>query len=219
MLSIQTKDRMEKDIDIMEKCTSFLFFFQNIKLDDPENEYDSHRRTCQCLKHEEHNKGYFICKYSNTIPYSDESANDFYIILKGEIGVFVPRPTPHVVGEMNAVERMCRRLDKYELEKEDIEEYIRVMPEDKEKKQFLSKIERVSKGNKIELEYNYVAEKLGGIPFEKMASENFFNNVRYYVTKGRVPDFQQQLRPKKRVNVRRTGVDLQEKERSSLHSG
>lgn len=64
MLSIQTKDRMEKDIDIMEKCTSFLFFFQNIKLDDPENEYDSHRRTCQCLKHEEHNKGYFICKYS-----------------------------------------------------------------------------------------------------------------------------------------------------------
>jgi|JI6StandDraft_1071083.scaffolds.fasta_scaffold997554_1 hypothetical protein len=64
MLSLNPKDRTNSDIDIMEICTSFLSFFQTIKLDDPDNEYDSHRKTCQCLRHVEYEKGFFICKYS-----------------------------------------------------------------------------------------------------------------------------------------------------------
>jgi hypothetical protein len=89
----------------------------------------------------------------------------------------VPRPIPHVVGEINAVERMCRRLDKQELDKQEILRYISESREEKEKKIFLSKVERVTPGPSIELDSSYVLEKLGGIPYEKMASENFFNKV------------------------------------------
>ena len=89
----------------------------------------------------------------------------------------MPRPIPHVVGEINAVERMCRRLDKQELDKQEILRYISESREEKDKKIFLSKIERVTQGPSIELDSSYVLEKLGGIPYEKMASEHFFNKV------------------------------------------
>lgn len=64
MMSIPPQDRLTKDIDILEKATSFLTYFQNIKLDDPDNEFDTHRKTCHCLMHAQLDKGALICKHS-----------------------------------------------------------------------------------------------------------------------------------------------------------
>lgn len=66
LLRIAPKDRLDSDIDILEKCTSFLNFFHSIKIDDPENEYDSHRKTCQCLLRVEMKQGNIICKHSTS---------------------------------------------------------------------------------------------------------------------------------------------------------
>lgn len=105
-------------------------------------------------------------------------AKDFYIILNGEVGVFVPRTTHQVIAEMNTVERMMRMLDKTEANAEIINSYINSYKEDKDKKEFLSKILHVYDGNKIVLSEAYLNERLGGLPYQKMQNEIFFNPVR-----------------------------------------
>ena len=65
MLSVPPEQRTEQDIHILERCTSFLAFFQNIKIDDPQNIYDAHRGSCRVLTRSTCSKGKFVCKHSN----------------------------------------------------------------------------------------------------------------------------------------------------------
>lgn len=56
--------RNDPEINVMERATSFLNFFANIKLLDPNNRYDSHRKCCQQLYYRSYRPGQFVCKYS-----------------------------------------------------------------------------------------------------------------------------------------------------------
>ncbi len=113
-------------------------------------------------------------------------AKDFYIILNGEVGVFVPRIPHQVIAEMNTVERMMRMLDKTEANSEQIKRYVEAYREDKDKKDFLSKVLHVYDGNKIIMTDAYLTEKLGGLPYQTMQSEIFFNPVNLIITKARL---------------------------------
>ena len=109
--------------------------------------------------------------YASTVDFVwfiDDLAKDFYIILMGEVGVFVPRSAHHVIGEINAVDRMLSRIDKKDAYKEDIENYLKDCKEEKDKKDFLAKIVRVYEGNNIELSSFYLQEKLGGLPLKEV---------------------------------------------------
>ena len=75
--------RNEQDIDLLEHCTSFLHFFEKVKQDDVDG-FDAHRRACRVLKYINFKKGDLVFKF-NDLP------NDFFIVLKGEVGVFTPR--------------------------------------------------------------------------------------------------------------------------------
>ena len=59
------KERTEADINVLEKATSFLRFFANIKLMDPQNKFDSHRKCCWKMYHRRYKPGQFVCKYSS----------------------------------------------------------------------------------------------------------------------------------------------------------
>ena len=48
----------------MEKCLSYLSFFQNIELDDPLNKYDTAKKASQSLYFRHYPRGAFACKYS-----------------------------------------------------------------------------------------------------------------------------------------------------------
>ena len=49
--------RTEHEVNVMERATSFLNFFQDIKLLDPSNKYDSHRKCCQALYYRSYKPG------------------------------------------------------------------------------------------------------------------------------------------------------------------
>ena len=90
----------------------------------------------------------------------------------------MPRSAHHVIGEINAVDRMLSRIDKKDAYKEDIENYLKDCKEEKDKKDFLAKIVRVYEGNNIELSSFYLQEKLGGLPLKEVQKEIFFNPVK-----------------------------------------
>ena len=64
VMTFEPKDRTPRDIDILVKSTSFLAFFQTIKIDDPDDEYKVHNQSCHCLTLRLAYKGEMICKHS-----------------------------------------------------------------------------------------------------------------------------------------------------------
>ena len=64
VMSFEPKSRTPKDIDILEQSTSFLTFFQTIRIEDPTDEYKVHRRTCEHLTLIQSDKGKVICQHS-----------------------------------------------------------------------------------------------------------------------------------------------------------
>jgi hypothetical protein len=64
VMTFDPKDRSNRDIEILVKSTGFLSFFQTIKIDDPNDEYDVHRQTCQRLTLRVATKSEMICKHS-----------------------------------------------------------------------------------------------------------------------------------------------------------
>lgn len=111
----------------------------------------------------------------------EDRAEHFYIILTGEVGVFVPRQQHHINGEMDAVKRMCERLDKKDLWHEEISEYLEspYCREEKSKKEFLSRIYSVREGIKVVFHDFYVNEILGGVAERVRNQSDLFNSVRF----------------------------------------
>lgn len=108
---------------------------------------------------------------------ADDMPREFYVILAGEVGVFVPRPQSHIVAEMSAVERMCRRLDQTELDADDIQKYLKTFKEEKDRKEFLTKVVRVWEGKSVQLNKEHIQEKLGNLPNSRQGIYNFYNEV------------------------------------------
>lgn len=57
--------RSEYDVRVLKRCTSFLQFFQKIKLDDPSNRFDSHIKACRVLLYKQYHTGQLIFKFGN----------------------------------------------------------------------------------------------------------------------------------------------------------
>lgn len=65
VLKIRPEDRSDEDINLLERCTSFLHFFEKVKLDDFDNRFMAHRRTCKVLKYVQFRKGEVVFKYGS----------------------------------------------------------------------------------------------------------------------------------------------------------
>ena len=63
VLKIRPEDRSDDDINLLERCTSFLHFFEKVKIDDVDNRFQAHRRTCKVLKYVQYRKGEVVFKY------------------------------------------------------------------------------------------------------------------------------------------------------------
>lgn len=63
VLKIKPQDRSDDDIYLLERCTSFLHFFEKVKIDDIDNKFNAHRRTCKVLKYVQYKKGDVVFKY------------------------------------------------------------------------------------------------------------------------------------------------------------
>ena len=64
-MSFDPADRTPRDIDILVKSTSFLSFFQTIKIDDPDDEFQVHHESCRFLSLRMASKGEMICRHSS----------------------------------------------------------------------------------------------------------------------------------------------------------
>lgn len=67
VLKIEPDNRTSQDLNLLEKCTSFLHFFERVKIDDLDNKFDAHRRACKVLKYTEYKKGELVFKYGRIL--------------------------------------------------------------------------------------------------------------------------------------------------------
>lgn len=95
------------------------------------------------------------------------------------MGVFTPRQTLHINTEIDAVKRMCDRLEKRDLSETDITEYLKSSKcrEEKSRKEFLRKLIGVEDGEKVTFSEFYLNEKLGGIADMVVNQKILFNGV------------------------------------------
>jgi hypothetical protein len=124
------------------------------------------------------------------------------VILSGEVGVFVPRAPNHIVTEIDTVQRMIERLGYDDPNRAEIRKYILECNETDDRKAFLSKIDSISDGKNIQLSQEYLSEKLGGIPWQNLPYENFFNPVAHKLTSEWISELHDQLCIKKWIHVR-----------------
>lgn len=84
-LIISPDRRTEDDIDVLKHCTQFLSFFANIIHEDPMDKLEAHINGCKLLTYRKSPKGSSVTLYKDI-------AKEFYIILSGKIGIFIPKP-------------------------------------------------------------------------------------------------------------------------------
>lgn len=89
----------------------------------------------------------------------------------------MPRQPNHVITEIDTVARMVEKLENDNPTRAEIRKYIIECNETDDRKTFLSKIDHIVDGKNIQLSKEYLSEKLGGIPWQKLPPENFFNAV------------------------------------------
>lgn len=99
--------RTTHDIQVMLKCTSFLAFYQNIELEDPNNKYDSARKSCLCLQYRFYPQSHFICRHN-------DQASEFFIVLKGQVGIYLPRNPDILKQELEILPKLKKALNKPE---------------------------------------------------------------------------------------------------------
>lgn len=198
VLVVEPKERTTKDLDILERCTNYLEFFQDIRSLDTENNFDIIRKTCGVMLSADVPKGYFVLKFGD-LP------KEFFIILSGEVGVFLPRAATTIIFEMSTVERMMSIIGKPSAETEDIIKYINSSRLDTHRQEFLSNILRVREDSSIVFSDKYLNEMLGGVPLELLA-ENILHPVIPALIVVGLPQLLYKHRPRPRKDARRAGI-------------
>lgn len=160
--------RTAHEISVLERCTSFLEFFRNFKLEDPDNTFDAQRKACKVMVGSSAAKGGFILRHL-------AEATEFYIILSGQVGVFVPRVPMNILQEISTVDTMVARLGEQNLNQEQIEKYIEDTNLDPSRRKFLTHLRSVEKGKIVRFKQEYLNEMLGGISASIFADENIFD--------------------------------------------
>jgi len=175
--------RTDEDIDNLITCTSYLTFFKNLRVHDPEDSLKSHSNGCRRLQIDTFNKGDIIFKHG-------DSPLFFYIVIKGEIGVFVPRPRKSLIQEIELVESIVedmRQNKMVQLESKDLE-YLAVS---KPELQCIVEKNGMHRYKSIDLESvrytdSYLESHLGGLNYSRLSNDSgLFNqrNVTIVLTK------------------------------------
>lgn len=180
MLTKPISKRTESNVKVLERATSFLKFFADIKLLDPHNKYDSHRRCCEAMFHRKYLPGQFICKYGSSIFTEGDIPDEFYIVLNGDVGIFIPRTDDEISRETKALNTLRSMAKDAELGTEvEFEMFstmlgMRSMPADD-----LNYIHQISKftANTVTFKVLYLEEKLGCLPTKMPENPVFFNSV------------------------------------------
>ena len=93
LLKIPPQQRTEEQIKSMKDSISFLKFFQNLEFIDPIN-YDTLKEdSCSKFKYHKSNKGEPLMVYG-------EDPNSFFVLLKGKLGIYRPRPDADIQTEL-----------------------------------------------------------------------------------------------------------------------
>ena len=109
LLQIDPDERTDAEIDAIKKCTINLEFFKNIVHEDPNDELGSLEKGCRMLGYRKSPKGSLLTLYKDI-------AREFFITLKGKIGVFVPRSREKCKREREAVKWVYKKIGKKHFE-------------------------------------------------------------------------------------------------------
>lgn len=179
VLRTDRQHRTEQDINILERATSFLSFFANISLLDPQNRFDSHRRSCAHLYHRAYLAGQFVCRYSSRCS-ADDFPSEFYIVLSGEVGIFPPRLDELITKESRVLETIKKVLSPdgspLNLHIEQVLNLVDINRFMLEEREFLVNILKFD-NNKVVFKPAYLRKKLGELPEWALSAADFYHHV------------------------------------------
>jgi hypothetical protein len=172
--------RSDANVKVLERATSYLKFFADIKLLDPHNKYDSHRRCCEAMFHRKYQPGQFVCKYGSLFFTQGDNPDEFYIVLNGDVGIFIPRTDDEISREtiaLNTLRSMARDAELgSEVEFEAFSTRLNLVKLSIEDQKFISHISKFTE-NTVTFKVYYLEEKLGRLPLKMLENEAFFNTV------------------------------------------
>ena len=160
--------RNEHDIDLLEHCTSFLHFFEKVKQDDVDG-LDAHRRACRVLKYINFKKGDLVFKF-------DDLPNDFFIVLKGEVGVFTPREYMDVKREQVFLDKISKSINKPVINEDDLKKYTREKVLERKEQDFILNLRSIVDGI-VYYKQDYLLKKLGGMSKSDFDNSLVFNDL------------------------------------------
>lgn len=82
---MEPDQRKPTDIDVLVKATSFLTFFKNMNKKKAYIEFNCHQKCCKYLQTKVIKQGEIVITFGAT-------PDNFYIILRGSVGIYIPRP-------------------------------------------------------------------------------------------------------------------------------
>src|SRR3990167_2618173 len=167
VLVIPTTSRTENDIDLLEKCTSYLNFFEKVNVDDVDKKHNAHRRACKVLKYIEFKKGQAVFRFN-------DEPKDFFIVLKGEVGVFMPRNYTDQKREGVFLDKLITAVGSKDVPEEEIAKYVKLKPLEKKEKEFFANIKFLQNGKAV-FHPEYLNKKLGGMNKKEVDPSLIFN--------------------------------------------
>lgn len=167
VLIIPAALRTDNDIDLLEKCTSYLNFFEKVNMDDVDKKHNAHRRACQVLKYVEFKKGQAVFRFN-------DEPKDFFIVLKGEVGVFMPRNYTEQKREGVFVDKIITTLGMRDIPEDEITKYVKGRHLEKKEKEFFALVKYIQNG-RVNFHPEYLVKKLGGMNKKEVESSLVFN--------------------------------------------
>lgn len=111
---------------------------------------------------------------------SGEVANEFYIVLSGDVGIFIPRTLEDINKEYKALTALRAMVKQAQLGPEITSEILSANIDlsafPAEEKKFISKLAKFTE-TEVYYKYSYLEQKLGNLPSKMLENELFFNSV------------------------------------------
>lgn len=160
------ENRTPRDIKILKKCTSFLSFFKNIMRVDPDDRRKAHENGCRLLRYRTQKKGSLVTKYKT-------ASNEFYITLKGDIGVLIPRDPEKIQKELDSVYWVRKRLGfGIDLTRRELEELSDGIGSGHVQNKNIKKWDRIlERENRVVYREEYLKKNLGGLCLDDVPEE------------------------------------------------
>lgn len=155
--------RTPNDIEMLKKCTSFLSFFKNIMRTDPEDKRKAHENGCRFLRYRVQRKGSIVTKYK-------DNADEFYITLKGNIGILIPRNPEAIQDEVNSVFWIRKKIGYgIDITRPMLDELVKKIGKNHTQVRNIRKYREIlEKENKVLYRDDYIREAFGGLGMEEI---------------------------------------------------